>query len=174
MKYRNISHFSDDPELWDFTLDGIDMLDNHGTGSTEPPRPTTPSQHKMTTRSKTPQRVQNLRPPAQPPGHAVPQGQGRYGQYRSSDMTTTAGAGTVWHVCRINTCSFKKNCNYARIYIPSFGFASSLMQTPHVPININSQGLHTLRAGILWPTIRNKSVLVDLACSLRGNNFCFL
>lgn len=83
----------DDPELWDFTLDGIDMLDNHGTGSTEPPRPTTPSQHKMTTRSKTPQRVQNLRPPAQPPGHVVPQGQGGYDQYRSSDMTTTAGAG---------------------------------------------------------------------------------
>ncbi|XP_058623381.1 DNA repair protein RAD52 homolog isoform X2 [Onychostoma macrolepis] len=83
----------DDPELWDFTLDGINMLDDHGTGSTEPPRPTTPSQHKMMTRSKTPQRAQYLRPPVQPQGHAVPQGQGGYGQYRSSDMRTTAGAG---------------------------------------------------------------------------------
>lgn len=104
VKYKNISHFSDDPELWDFTLDGIDMLNDHGTGSTEPPRPTTPSQHKMMTRSKTPQRAQYLRPPAQPQGHAVPQG-----QYRSSDMRTTAGAaGTVLHVCTINACSFKK------------------------------------------------------------------
>ncbi|XP_016093122.1 DNA repair protein RAD52 homolog isoform X2 [Sinocyclocheilus grahami] len=83
----------DDPELWDFTLDGIDMLGDPATGSTEPPCPTTPSQHKMMTRSKTPQRAQYLRPPAQPQGHAVPQGQGGYGQYRSSDMRTTAGAG---------------------------------------------------------------------------------
>ncbi|XP_016425267.1 DNA repair protein RAD52 homolog isoform X2 [Sinocyclocheilus rhinocerous] len=83
----------DDPELWDFTLDGIDMLGDPATGSTEPPCPTTPSQHKMMTRSKTPQRAQYLRPPAQPQGHVVPQGQGGYGQYRSSDMRTTAGAG---------------------------------------------------------------------------------
>uniref|UniRef100_A0A8C1NPD9 DNA repair protein RAD52 homolog n=1 Tax=Cyprinus carpio TaxID=7962 RepID=A0A8C1NPD9_CYPCA len=27
----------DDPELWDFTMDGIDMLDNPAIGSTEPP-----------------------------------------------------------------------------------------------------------------------------------------
>ncbi|XP_067236482.1 DNA repair protein RAD52 homolog isoform X2 [Chanodichthys erythropterus] len=78
----------DDPELWDFTLDGIDMLD-----PAAPPRPTTPSQHKMTTRSKTPQRAQYLRPPAQPQGHVVPQGQGGYDQFRSSEMRTTAGAG---------------------------------------------------------------------------------
>ncbi|RXN16649.1 DNA repair RAD52 -like protein [Labeo rohita] len=84
-------YLADDPELWDFTLDGIDMLDDPAAGSAEPPRPTTPSQHKMMTRSKTPQRVQYLRPPAQPQGHAVPQGQGGYGQYRSSDMRTTGG-----------------------------------------------------------------------------------
>ncbi|XP_016306609.1 DNA repair protein RAD52 homolog isoform X2 [Sinocyclocheilus anshuiensis] len=83
----------DDPELWDFTLDGIDMLGDPATGSTGPPCPTTPSQHKMMTRSKTPQRAQYLRPPAQPQCHAVPQGQGGYGQYRSSDMRTTSGAG---------------------------------------------------------------------------------
>lgn len=86
-----MSHFSDDPELWDFTLDGIDMLDD----PTAPPRPTTPSQHKMTTRSKTPQRAQYLRPPAQPQGHVVPQGQGGYDQFRSSEIGTTAGAGTI-------------------------------------------------------------------------------
>ncbi|KAK2867269.1 hypothetical protein QQF64_022952 [Cirrhinus molitorella] len=85
-------YLADDPELWDFTLDGIDMLDDPAAGSAEaPPRPTTPNQHKMMTRSKTPQRVQCLRPPAQPQGHAVPQGHGGYGQYRSSDMRTTAG-----------------------------------------------------------------------------------
>ncbi|XP_067292368.1 DNA repair protein RAD52 homolog isoform X2 [Pseudorasbora parva] len=83
----------DDPELWDFTLDGIDMLDDPAAGSTEPPRPTTPSQHKMMTRSKTPQRAQYLRPPAQPQGHVVPQGQGGCDQFRSSEMRTTAGAG---------------------------------------------------------------------------------
>lgn len=90
-----MSHFSDDPELWDFTLDGIDMLDDPAAGSTAPPRPSTPSQHKMTTRSKTPQRAQYLRPPAQPQGHVVPQGQGGYDQFRSSEMRTTAGAGTI-------------------------------------------------------------------------------
>ncbi|XP_043084722.1 DNA repair protein RAD52 homolog isoform X2 [Puntigrus tetrazona] len=77
---RPLPSKQDDPELWDFTLDGIDMLDDPGSGSAEPPRPTTPSQHKMTTRSKTPQRAQYLRPPAQPQG-----------QYRSSDIRTTAG-----------------------------------------------------------------------------------
>ncbi|KAK9952381.1 hypothetical protein ABG768_018223 [Culter alburnus] len=86
-------YLADDPELWDFTLDGIDMLDDPAAGSTAPPRPSTPSQHKMTTRSKTPQRAQYLRPPAQPQGHVVPQGQGGYDQFRSSEMRTTAGAG---------------------------------------------------------------------------------
>ncbi len=57
--------------------------------------------------------------------------------------------------------------------MPSSGLASSLMQTSHVPININSQGHNTLRAGSLWPTIRNKPVLVDFTCSLRENNFSF-
>lgn len=86
-------YLADDPELWDFTLDGIDMLDDPAAGSTEPPRPTTPSQHKMMTRSRTPQRAQYLRPPAQPQGHVVPQGQGGCGQFKSSEMRTTAGAG---------------------------------------------------------------------------------
>ncbi|XP_065148020.1 DNA repair protein RAD52 homolog isoform X2 [Paramisgurnus dabryanus] len=83
----------DDPELWDFTLEGIDMLDDAGGSSSEPPRPTTPSEHKMVTRSKTPQRGQYLRPPAQPQGHVVPQGQGAYAQFRSSEAKTIARAG---------------------------------------------------------------------------------
>uniref|UniRef100_A0A673JQ59 DNA repair protein RAD52 homolog n=1 Tax=Sinocyclocheilus rhinocerous TaxID=307959 RepID=A0A673JQ59_9TELE len=62
----------DDPQLWDFTLDGIDMLDD-------------PSQHKMMTRSKTPQRAQYPRPPAQPQGHVVPQG-GPQSPYRHGQM----------------------------------------------------------------------------------------
>uniref|UniRef100_A0A8C2JB79 DNA repair protein RAD52 homolog n=1 Tax=Cyprinus carpio TaxID=7962 RepID=A0A8C2JB79_CYPCA len=86
-------YLADDPELWDFTMDGIDMLDNPAIGSTEPPHPMTPSQHKMMTRSKTPQRAQYLRPPAQPQGHVIPQGQEVYGQYRCSDMRITTGAG---------------------------------------------------------------------------------
>ncbi|XP_051978757.1 DNA repair protein RAD52 homolog isoform X2 [Xyrauchen texanus] len=77
-------HSKQDPEIWDFTLDGIDMLDDPTGGSSEPSRPTTPSQHKMMTRSKTPQRAQPLRPPAQPQGHVVPQGQGGSGQFRLS------------------------------------------------------------------------------------------
>ncbi|XP_065148018.1 DNA repair protein RAD52 homolog isoform X1 [Paramisgurnus dabryanus] len=84
---------ADDPELWDFTLEGIDMLDDAGGSSSEPPRPTTPSEHKMVTRSKTPQRGQYLRPPAQPQGHVVPQGQGAYAQFRSSEAKTIARAG---------------------------------------------------------------------------------
>ncbi|XP_063053266.1 DNA repair protein RAD52 homolog isoform X2 [Engraulis encrasicolus] len=62
----------DDPELWDFTLDGIELLDQppHHTTTTTP-GPTTPrGNHKMTTRSKTPtQRAPCLRPPVQPQGN---------------------------------------------------------------------------------------------------------
>ncbi|KAI7811954.1 DNA repair protein RAD52 homolog isoform X1 [Triplophysa rosa] len=82
----------DDPELWDFTLDGIEMLEDPAGSSSEPSRPSTPSQHKMVTRSKTPQRVQYLRPPAQPHGHVVPHGQGGYSQFRSDARTTSGGA----------------------------------------------------------------------------------
>lgn len=81
---------SDDPELWDFTLNGIDVLEDPAGSSSEPFRPSTPSLHKMATRSKTPQRAQYLRPPAQPQGHVVPHGQGGYGQVRS-DARTTSG-----------------------------------------------------------------------------------
>ncbi|XP_023154088.2 DNA repair protein RAD52 homolog [Amphiprion ocellaris] len=44
-------HLADDPELWDFTLDGIEEPDVPSAF-----RPSTPGTHKMQTRSKTPQR----------------------------------------------------------------------------------------------------------------------
>ncbi|KAG9339112.1 hypothetical protein JZ751_024143 [Albula glossodonta] len=60
-------HLADDPELWDFTLDGIDMLEVPAVGvrSTHPSTPT--NGHQMTTRSKTPQRAAtSLQPPVRP------------------------------------------------------------------------------------------------------------
>lgn len=50
-------HLADDPELWDFTLDGVDLV------------PSTPGNHTMQTRSKTPLRDPG-RPPGRPPGEA--------------------------------------------------------------------------------------------------------
>lgn len=59
-----------------------------------------------------------------------------------------------------DSCSLNKymliNKNFVRRQVcacPVLVFASSLMRTSHVPININSQGLNTLRAGSVWPTI---------------------
>ncbi|XP_036068356.1 DNA repair protein RAD52 homolog isoform X2 [Oryzias melastigma] len=46
----------DDPELWDFTLDGIDEQ-NIPVCDSSPKGPSTPSNHQMQTRSKTPQRA---------------------------------------------------------------------------------------------------------------------
>ncbi|XP_068579389.1 DNA repair protein RAD52 homolog isoform X2 [Cebidichthys violaceus] len=57
-------HSADDPELWDFTLDGIDLLDAGGPPS-RALAPSTPGNHKMQTRSKTP-----LRPTGRPPDEA--------------------------------------------------------------------------------------------------------
>ncbi|KAL2093817.1 hypothetical protein ACEWY4_011129 [Coilia grayii] len=68
----------DDPELWDFTLDGIDLLDQPPHTATTTPGSSTPGGgHRMTTRSKTPQRAPCLRAPVQP------QGSGGYAQYSS-------------------------------------------------------------------------------------------
>uniref|UniRef100_A0A3P9LKG3 DNA repair protein RAD52 homolog n=1 Tax=Oryzias latipes TaxID=8090 RepID=A0A3P9LKG3_ORYLA len=58
---------ADDPELWDFTLDGIDEQNIPACGSS--PKglaPSTPSNHQMQTRSKTPQRA-----PGRPSGSLV-------------------------------------------------------------------------------------------------------
>uniref|UniRef100_A0A3P9PQ16 RAD52 homolog, DNA repair protein n=1 Tax=Poecilia reticulata TaxID=8081 RepID=A0A3P9PQ16_POERE len=49
---------ADDPELWDFTLDGIEELDvPAGASSPGGSMPRTPGSHQMQTRSKTPQRA---------------------------------------------------------------------------------------------------------------------
>ncbi|XP_045892790.1 DNA repair protein RAD52 homolog [Micropterus dolomieu] len=51
-------YLADDPEFWDFTLDGIEELDvPAGAPSTRGLRPGTPGNHQMQTRSKTPQRA---------------------------------------------------------------------------------------------------------------------
>ncbi|KAJ8386929.1 hypothetical protein AAFF_G00165260 [Aldrovandia affinis] len=59
---------ADDPELWDFTLDGVDILEAPSVGARSS-HPSTPGNgHQMTTRSKTPQRPtpSSLRPPVRP------------------------------------------------------------------------------------------------------------
>ncbi|XP_040019961.1 DNA repair protein RAD52 homolog isoform X1 [Gasterosteus aculeatus] len=80
-------HLADDPELWDFSLDGIDLLD------VPAPRglvPGTPSNHKMLTRSKTPQRDAGRPPhqnqyPAQPGEAVSPRRQGQHMKKRKLD-----------------------------------------------------------------------------------------
>ncbi|XP_029379245.1 DNA repair protein RAD52 homolog isoform X4 [Echeneis naucrates] len=50
-------YLADDPEMWDFTLDGIEELDvPAGASSSRSFKPSTPGNHQMQTRSKTPQR----------------------------------------------------------------------------------------------------------------------
>ncbi|CAJ1056921.1 DNA repair protein RAD52 homolog [Xyrichtys novacula] len=56
-------HLADDPELWDSVLDGIEELGDDPPSRTL--RPSTPGNHQMQTRSKTPQRHMN-RPPEAP------------------------------------------------------------------------------------------------------------
>nr|XP_057932128.1 DNA repair protein RAD52 homolog isoform X2 [Doryrhamphus excisus] len=57
---------ADDPDFWNFTLDGIEELDvPTGSGGVPPARglrPSTPSSHKMRTRSRTPQMNSVRRP----------------------------------------------------------------------------------------------------------------
>ncbi|XP_041795138.1 DNA repair protein RAD52 homolog [Chelmon rostratus] len=63
-------YLADDPELWDFTLDGIEALDVLAGGpQTRGFRPSTPSSHQMQTRSKTPQRAPG-RPPDEAPSYS--------------------------------------------------------------------------------------------------------
>ncbi|XP_072291122.1 DNA repair protein RAD52 homolog isoform X2 [Eucyclogobius newberryi] len=56
---------ADDPDLWDFTLEGVDELVVPAEGLSRGARPSTPSNHHMQTRSKTPQK-----PPSRPPEHS--------------------------------------------------------------------------------------------------------
>ncbi|XP_060784174.1 DNA repair protein RAD52 homolog isoform X2 [Neoarius graeffei] len=80
---------TDDPGLWDFTLDGIEMLDDPSRESSGIPRSVTPSEHAMSTRSKTPQRSTSQRPPLQPHDH---QGQGGAMNYRHNNSAAQNAA----------------------------------------------------------------------------------
>lgn len=94
----------DNPELWDFTLDGIQELEAPAGGPSSTSsslQPSTPGgSHQMLTRSKTPQRgaSPSLRPPVrphEPPPHGQVQG-GNQPQYhnqhpRTSDRTGETG-----------------------------------------------------------------------------------
>lgn len=90
---------SDDPELWDFTLDGIDMLDDPMKNSSGLPCPATPSEHAMLTRSKTPQRSTSLRPPLRPHDHQVHQEQGGATNYTHNN---SAAQNTARGTCKPN------------------------------------------------------------------------
>uniref|UniRef100_A0A3B5BBB8 DNA repair protein RAD52 homolog n=1 Tax=Stegastes partitus TaxID=144197 RepID=A0A3B5BBB8_9TELE len=75
-----IGRGSNDPELWDFTLDSIEELDVPAGGP--PPRafrPSTPGSHKMQTRSKTPQRPPSR--PSEAPSYSEASSPYRQGQY---------------------------------------------------------------------------------------------
>ncbi|KAM7414386.1 hypothetical protein PAMA_019280 [Pampus argenteus] len=69
---------AEDPELWDFTLDGTEELDvpTGGLPSREL-RPSTPGNHQMQTRSKTPQRAPG-RPPDEAPSCSRGHDQAQY------------------------------------------------------------------------------------------------
>ncbi|XP_048865735.1 DNA repair protein RAD52 homolog isoform X2 [Brienomyrus brachyistius] len=80
-------HLADDPELWNFTLEGMDLLEEPKAGE-KYPQPSTPSGgHQMLTRSKTPQRIGSLRPPARP------QDQAAHHQYRPPQQHHSAHSG---------------------------------------------------------------------------------
>lgn len=75
--------------MWDFTLDGIDMLDDPVRESSGLPCPGTPNEHAMVTRSKTPQRPVSLRPPLQSRDY---QGQGGHTSYRHNNSAAQNAA----------------------------------------------------------------------------------
>ncbi|KAK9516821.1 hypothetical protein VZT92_024731 [Zoarces viviparus] len=79
----------EDPELWDFTLDGIDLQDAGGLSS-RALVPSTPGSHKMQTRGKTP-----LRAPGRPPDEAPSYSEGQdRAQYRPQHQNQhQAGSG---------------------------------------------------------------------------------
>ncbi|XP_010888657.1 DNA repair protein RAD52 homolog isoform X2 [Esox lucius] len=78
----------DDPELWDFTLDGIEELDAGGSTSSLL-RPNTPGgSHQMLTRSKTPQRL-----PVRP-HEPLPHGRSHQSQFRPQNPNQHQAHGT--------------------------------------------------------------------------------
>ncbi|XP_016523575.1 DNA repair protein RAD52 homolog isoform X1 [Poecilia formosa] len=72
---------TDDPELWDFTLDGIEELDvPAGASSPRGSIPRTPGSHQMQTRSKTPQKASTRSPNTHSRAQHNDQYQGRPGE----------------------------------------------------------------------------------------------
>uniref|UniRef100_A0A096M3X4 DNA repair protein RAD52 homolog n=1 Tax=Poecilia formosa TaxID=48698 RepID=A0A096M3X4_POEFO len=72
---------ADDPELWDFTLDGIEELDvPAGASSPRGSIPRTPGSHQMQTRSKTPQKASTRSPNTHSRAQHNDQYQGRPGE----------------------------------------------------------------------------------------------
>lgn len=64
---------AEEPEIWDFTLDRFEDLDVAAGGEpSRGARPSTPGNHAMQTRSKTPQSG-----PGRPPGDAAPRSRGQ-------------------------------------------------------------------------------------------------
>ncbi|XP_061494630.1 DNA repair protein RAD52 homolog isoform X2 [Rhineura floridana] len=63
-----VEFLADDPELWDLPLEATDFsVTNHNTTAMPAQHPGTPhGQHHMMTRSRTPQRINNQRPCAEP------------------------------------------------------------------------------------------------------------
>ncbi|KAK2842141.1 hypothetical protein Q5P01_012341 [Channa striata] len=71
-------YLAGDSELWDFTLDGIEELDvAAGVPPSKGLRPSTPRNHQMLTRSKTPQRAPG-RPPDEAPAYNTGQDRTQY------------------------------------------------------------------------------------------------
>uniref|UniRef100_A0A3B4BGN0 DNA repair protein RAD52 homolog n=1 Tax=Periophthalmus magnuspinnatus TaxID=409849 RepID=A0A3B4BGN0_9GOBI len=81
----NLCLSADDPELWDFTLEGVDDLLVPAEGPSRGARPSTPCNHHMQTRSKTPQRP-SCRPSEHTQSEAFsPYRQGQYMKKRRLD-----------------------------------------------------------------------------------------
>nr|XP_020467708.1 DNA repair protein RAD52 homolog isoform X2 [Monopterus albus] len=108
MGYRKPSsrdeYLTDDPELWGVTLDGIEELDVPTSG---PPsrgsRPTTPMNHHMLTRSKTPQRDPG-RPPAEASSYSRGQDRSHYGyQARAGEALSPYRQGQHMKKRRLDT-----------------------------------------------------------------------
>ncbi|XP_026166786.1 DNA repair protein RAD52 homolog isoform X2 [Mastacembelus armatus] len=84
-------HLADDPEFWDFALDGIEELNVPTSG---PPcresRLSTPGNHQMLTRSKTPQRGPD-RPPDEAPSYSRGEDRTQYRPPNQNQYQTRPG-----------------------------------------------------------------------------------
>ncbi|XP_070762897.1 DNA repair protein RAD52 homolog [Enoplosus armatus] len=80
-------YLADDPKLWDFTLDGIEELD---VPAGAPLPPSTPGNHQMQTRSKTPQRAPG-RPPHEVSSHSRGQDRPKSGPLHQNQYQARPG-----------------------------------------------------------------------------------